>query len=133
MYVIRDEAAVDPVAPPLAPNYAHSIEHGSIMQEMVHRFSHTHALFAYDNAKVFDDLELAIRNMKYASSIAPFKRAKDGRGGFLALKAQHAGPAMWDAQQRNDFDFLLNRKFTNGGTITLERFLAQHCSAFTSL
>ena len=99
------------------------------MQEMVHRFSHTHALFTYDNAKVFDDLDLATRYTKYASSIAPFKRAKDGRGGVLALKAQHAGPAMWDAQQRKDFDFLLNRKFTDRGAITLERFLAQHRSA----
>ena len=133
LYIIRDEVAVALVAPPLAPNETHSIEHGSIMQEMVHRFSHVHALFAYDNAKVFDDLELATRNTKYASSIAPFRRAKNGRGAFLALKAQHAGPAMWDAQQRKDFDFLMNRKFTDGGTLTLERFLAQHRSAFTSL
>ena len=133
LYIIRDEVAVAAVAPPLAPNETHSIEHGSIMQEMVHRFSHAHALFAYDNSKVWDDLELATRNTKYSSSIAPFKRAKNGRGAFLALKAQHAGPAVWDAQQRKDFDFLMNRKFTDGGTLTLERFLAQHRSAFTSL
>ena len=132
-YVIRDEAAVNPVAPPLAPNEPHSIEHGSVMQDMVHRFSHTHALFADDNRKVFDDLELATRGTKYAASIAPFKRTKNGRESFLTLKAQHAGPAMWDAQQRTDFDFLLNRKFTDGGTVTLERFIAQHRNAFTSL
>ena len=133
LYVIRDNAAVDPVAPTLALNEPHSIEHGSIMQEMVCRFSHTHALFADDNRKVYDDLELATRGTKYAASIAPFKRRKNGREAFKTLKAQHAGPAMWDAQQRKDFDFLLNRKFTDGGTITLERFLAQHRSAFTSL
>ena len=93
LYVIRDEGTVDPIAPPLAPNEPHSIEHGSIMQEMVRRFSHTHALFADDNAKVYDDLELATRGTKYAASIAPFKRTKNGREGFKTLKAQHAGPS----------------------------------------
>ena len=114
LYVIRDEEAVDATAPPLAPNEPHSIEHGSIMQEMVHRYSHVHALFADDNAKVYDDLELATRGTKYAASIAPFKRRKNDREAFKTLKAQHAGPAMWDAQQHKDFDFLLNRKFTDG-------------------
>ena len=132
-YVTREVEAVDAPAPPLELNEPHSVEHGSVIQEMVHRLSHTNALFRTDNAAVFDDVELGVRGTKYTASIAPFKRAKDGRGAFLALKAQHCGAAMWESEIKTQLDFLMNRKFTGGSSTTLATFLSMHRTAFTQL
>jgi hypothetical protein len=60
--------------------------HGSVKAEMVARLSHGHGLFRDDNAAVFDDIEEAVRGTKFHASIAPFRRAKDGRGAYMALK-----------------------------------------------
>lgn len=131
-YVIRETSAV-PAAPVLTNGQPHSDEHGSVKAEMVARLSHGHGLFRDDNAAVFDDIEEAVRGTKFHASIAPFRRAKDGRGAYMALKEQHAGKAMWDKEAKLNMDFLLNRKFTGGTAITLERFMAQHRQAYVSL
>ena len=104
------------------------------MEEMTQRFSHSHALYRTDNSAVFDDIEAATRGTKYASSIAPHKSPfKDGCGAFMAIKSQHAGPAMWDAEYKTQNDFMINRYFTGGTSLTLERYLAQHCQAHTAM
>ena len=131
-YVIRESEHVA-AAPALAGGQPHSDEHGSVKDEMIARLSHNHPLFRDDNATVFDDVETATRGTKFAPSIAPFKRARDGRGAFLALKEQHAGPAMWDKEAKTSIDFLINRKFTGGTSTTLERYLSQHRAAYVSL
>ena len=132
--VIRDNAAVAGTPPALAPNEPHSTEHGSVMEEMTQRFSHNHALYRTDNSAVFDDIEAATRGTKYASSIAPHKSPfKDGRGAFMSIKSQHAGPAMWDAEYKTQNDFIINRDFTGGTSLTLERYLSQHRQAHTAM
>ena len=131
-YVIRDDVAV-PAAPALQAGQPHSDVHGSVKEEMIARLSHTHGLFRDDNASVFDDVELATRGTKFAPTIAPFKRRKDGRAAFLALKQQHAGPATWDKEVKNCQNFLLNQKWTGGTSFSLERFLSQHRAAYVSL
>jgi hypothetical protein len=90
-------------------------------------------LFRDDNASVFDDIEEATRGTKYASSISPFKRRKDGRAAFLALKEQHAGQAHWDKEAKLANDFLLNRKFVGGSGMSLERFLSLHRQMIVTL
>eukprot|EP00956_Cyclotella_meneghiniana_P044140 scaffold303339_cov89-Cyclotella_meneghiniana.AAC.1 len=131
-YVIRENVAV-PAAPTLQAGQPHSEMHGSVKEEMIARLSHTHGLFRDDNASVFDDIEVATRGTKFAPTIAPFKRTRNGRGAFLALKKQHAGAAMWDKEVRECQDFLLNRKWTGGTNLTLDRFLSQHRAAYVSL
>jgi len=132
-YIIREDAAVPMPAPPLAPNAAHTVEGGSILDDMVARFSHTHPLSRDDNRKVYDDIELACRGTKYQASIAPFKKRRDGRAAYLALVLHHAGAAYWDAEVKKNFDFLINRLYTDGTSITLELYISQHRRAFTQL
>ena len=132
-YVLRADAAVPVPAPTLARDAPYSVTHGSVKAEMVARLSHTHALFSTDNGLVFDDIEEATRGSKYQPTIAPFKRSKDGRGAFMALKEQFTGPAVWDKKKTNAMEFLQTRKFTGTGSLTLESFLAQHRSAYVTL
>ena len=132
-YVLRDDANVPAAAPALAPGVPYSAIHGSIKDEMVARYSHTHALFSTDNASVYDDIEEAARGSKYSATITPYRRTKNGREAFLALKEQHTGPAMWDKKKTTTMEFLQSRKFLGTGTITLESFLGQHRSAYVTL
>ena len=132
-YVTRPVALVPAAAPPLAPNQLYSDEHGSLKAEMIARVSHTHALYRLDNAKLFEMIEKATRGTKYAATIAPFKRAKDGRGAYMALRAQHAGSAHWDSTQKIDLDFIMGTKFTGGGQMTLEDYLSRFRQHFVSI
>ena len=48
--------------------------------------------------------------MQYAAKIAPFKRAGNGKGAYLALKYQFAGRASWYQEIKDTMDFLVNQK-----------------------
>ena len=102
--------AVAGVAPTQAADQPYSTGHGSVAGEMVARLSHAHPLYRVDNATGFSQLVTATLGTSYASTIAPFKRAKDGRGALVALKAQFAGPSHWDREVKSMSDFLLANK-----------------------
>ena len=95
-WVTRSNAIVLASDPAMAPNQPYSIEHGSVSQEMIQRYSHSRTLYATYNATVYDELDTALRGTKYHATIAPLKRRRDGRGAYLALTAQFFGPALWD-------------------------------------
>jgi hypothetical protein len=132
-YVIRKVAEVPNAAPALARNAPHSVEHGSIDAEMTARLSHDSPLFKDDNEKVYSMLEAATRGTKFAPTIKPFARRHDGRGAYLALLAQHAGPDKWDSEVAEANDFLENRKWRGNNVQTLEKHLDAHRSAFITL
>ncbi len=77
---------------------------------MVARMGHNHALFRIDNATGFTQLVTATLGTHYASTIAPFKRARNGRGALKAMKAQFAGATHCDKEVRIMNDFLINSK-----------------------
>ena len=97
-WVYRETVAVNQVAPPLEADQPYSELHGSVGEEMVQRLSHGQAAHRVDNATGYSQLVTATLGTQYAPTIAPFKRAKNGRDVLLALKAQFAGPAHWDKQ-----------------------------------
>ena len=132
-YVLREEAVVPADVPALATGQPYSTMHGSIKNEMIARYSHVHALFSVDNGAVFDDLEEATRGTKYQNTVSTFKRAKNGRGAYMALKTQYTGSAVWDRKKSDAMEFLQSRKFTGTSSITLEAFLGQHRSTFVTL
>ena len=90
-YVIRADVNVDPLCPPLATDEPFSGEWGSVQADLIVRASHSHVLYTECNNVVYYKLEEACRGTKYADSLNSFKKLKDGRGGWLALKRQYAG------------------------------------------
>ena len=132
-YVIRDEENVPAVVPPLAPGAPHSVEHGSVEAELIARSSHANALYREDNAEVYYKLEEATRATSYAASIKPFQRAKNGRGAWLALTGQYAGPDKWESEIKRQEQLLHTRIWKGQSNFTLERFIAQHRNAFVSM
>ena len=100
---------------------------------MIHRFAHSHPFYKAYNATVYAQLVIATIWSQYASTIAPFKRSKNGRGNINALKAQFDGSAHWDIEVKLHMDFLLNGKWNDQTAITLHAFLEKHISSFHSL
>lgn len=123
-------------APPLEPlevNQPFSAIHGSVDEETKMRLAHTGANFRADNTTLFNHLVTATIGTIYASTLAPFRRAKNGRAALAALKALFAGAAHWDAEVKKMQGFLMNRTFTGQGQQGLGSFMAQHRASFHTL
>ena len=95
-WVTRENVLAPAAAPPMSHNQTYSIEHESVSEEMVQRYSHVHNMYETYNAAVYDLLDTDLCGTKYHATIAPFKRRRDGRGAYLALKAKFCGPALWE-------------------------------------
>jgi hypothetical protein len=132
-YVIREDAVVPAAVPALAQNQPHSTQHGSVEADMIARASHTHALFRYDNKKVYHLLESATRSTQYAATIKPFQRMKNGRGAFLALMTQYAGVDKWQAVIKTNENIIHNYVWKGQNNFPLEKFVGQHRSAYVAL
>ena len=125
-YVIRASVEVANPPPALAVDKPYSVEHGSVEAELIARANHTHPLFREDNAKVYHSMEEATRGTSYAASIKPFQRAKDGRGAWIAFKAQYAGKDKWETELKKQVEILHNRKWKGQSQFLLDHHVAQH-------
>jgi hypothetical protein len=65
----------------------------------------------------------------YAASVAPFDATKNGRGAYMALTSQFAGPDKWREELKKQKEFLQNRKWTGQSSMTFETFVSQHRQA----
>ena len=120
-YVIRDEVTVPAVCPSLKNDQPYSETHGLVEGDMIARASHSSGLYDQDNAKVYDLLEEATRSTKYADSIMPFQKKKNGRAAFLALKSHFAGKDKWESKLKKKELFLHTRKWKGQSNFTLEK------------
>ena len=132
-YVIRENVVPNRQIPQLAPNSPHSIEHGSIEEEMIEFVSHSHPLFKNDSASVCYYLEEATRSTQYASSIKPYQRNKNGRDAWLAIVRQYAGKDKWDKEIKLQDDFLHTSQWKGQSNFTLGQFISQHRAAYVSM
>ena len=132
-YVTREMVAVPAPVPDLEVDQPYSTLHGSIQGDLINRASHTHGLFAKDNAEVYFKLEEATRGTAYADSIKPFQRTKNGRAGFLAITSQFAGTDKWESEVRRATAVLTQRKWKSNQNSPLEKFIAAHRNAYVSL
>ena len=132
-YVTRETVAVPAVAPNLVAHRPYATEFGSIEAELVARATHDHPLYQDDNASIYYALEEATRSTSYAASIKPFQRSKDGRGAYLAIRAQYAGRDKWETEIKRQDNLLHTRVWKGQGNFSLERFVAQHRNAYVSM
>jgi hypothetical protein len=132
-YIIRDEAIVNPVPPVLAVGEPFAEEYGSIEGEMIARLSHSHALYKSDNGQVFDIIESALRGTAISPSITQFRKTRDGRAAYMALKMQHAGQDVWDKINREAENKLQMAKWNGMTQITLQQHMSMHRREWISL
>jgi hypothetical protein len=133
IYVTRDNEAVPAAIPPLAAGQPHSVEAGSVEEELIARASHNHPLFREDNGLVYFKLEAATRGTAYAASIKPFQRDRNGRGALEALLTQFAGTDKWDAEIKKQEILLHTRVWKGQSNYGLEKHCAAHRHAYVQL
>ena len=132
VYVIRDDAAVQPEEnDPLLQGCAFG-QSGTVLDELINRLSHDDPLFKSDNSAVYSMLEEATRGTVYAPTIKPYARRKDGRSAFTSMISSHAGIDKWEKLQKEKIQFMMNTKW-NGRTYSLEKFTGLHRSAYIQL
>ena len=132
IYVLRADILVAP-AMPLITDWPFSEIHSSIRAELIARASHDHPIFGDDSAKVFQFFEEATRLTSIAPTLAPFKRAKDERGAFNAVKAQHAGIDKRESVIKTAESFLKSSKFKGNNNYTLEKHCDGHRQNYISM
>ena len=106
---------------------------GSVNNELIARASHTHEMFVHDNNRVYDLIEEALRTTQYSSTLAGFKRAKNGRGVWRAILAQHVGRDKWEKECKKHRDFITTYKWKGTTNMTLESFVNKHRIAHTRM
>ena len=135
-YVFRDLELPPAVGPVFLPNQPHSDEHGSVEGEMIARLTFDHPLYRNDSSQVYTLLSQALQGTKYHATIARYKGVngrQDGRSAYMALKSQHAGQAVWEAEIKSSDDFLKTRKWNGQSTISLEHHFDGHRNAYVNL
>ena len=121
------------VAEGLTANHPYSAVHGLADEEMVQRLPHTIPHYRADNATGYAHHLMATLGTHYTSTLAPFKRTKDGHGSNIALAAQFSTPSHWDADAKKVNEFMMNRQFTGQGGQGLHSFTDQHRASFHTL
>ena len=133
-YVVRDNETVSLIVPERAVGEPHSEEYGSIEGDLTHRLRHTYALYKVDNAEVFDIIETGVRGTDIASTIAPFRKHRDGRGALKAIIAQHAGVRVLEDMVKSAKEILGgSRKWTGTSNFTIAQHANVHRKAFTAM
>ena len=79
----------------LAPAQPLTSTHGWVEEETIQRFEHSHPFYKADNATLYAHLGIATLGSQYASTIAPFKTAKNSSVPINASKDQFSGAAHW--------------------------------------
>lgn len=118
-YVIRETAV--PTDETLNKAYA------TIDECLVATHSHTHASFDSDNQEVFDFFKRLIYQSTYWTFAIAFDNLRDGRGAFLAVKAQAEGQSAVITQRAAAYKMINDAKFTGLGTrYTFDDYIGAH-------
>ena len=132
-YLTSPDVAVPAVMLPQMIGLPFTENYDSIEEEMQFRTSHTNNLFKSDNNALFQILDRATSGHTVNTTIAPFRRAQNGRGAFLAIVDQHAGRHVYDKIVKDASHVLQARKWNGASSITLGMHTTGQRQAYTQL
>ena len=75
--------------PLLLIDKCYSEEHKSVQEEQIVNLSHNHTLYMDDNALAYKIVDETLRRSSMVPIIQSYKKNKDGRAVYFALKDQH--------------------------------------------
>ena len=127
-YILRDNVNVATEADNPLDNQAYYGTNGSLLSELTSHLPHTGAIYKNDNTTVYMMIEKAVRGTVCETTVKSFSRKKDGRGAFLALKANHSGDVKYRANYKKSMDLLQISKWT-GRAYPLEGHVSNHRTA----
>jgi hypothetical protein len=109
------------------------VQYASVEGELNNLLSHDNPLYRNDNANVFERLEEGLRGTALTSVLVKHRKKRDGRSAFFALKAQHAGKAVWDQRITDGEDGMKQRRWTGTSNVTLASLIEKQRSSYVGL
>jgi hypothetical protein len=127
LYVLREDqtALIDPIEIAALPT-AHE------------RFLQTTPLeenqYETDNGRVFELLESLLIKGTYHSYIEPYKVARDGRGGYMALMMHFEGPTVIGTSLEDSYSQLEKLQFSGDkANFSFDNFVDRHVKAYSNI
>ena len=121
------------MAPALASDQLHSLEHGLVEDEYENFLLHSDISFRNDNGTLFGYLEEATRGTTFASSIKIYERTCNGCAAWMALNTQHAGDRKWRDKLKTVSAYVSGTKWDGSTNITIERHIGNCSQAYINL
>jgi hypothetical protein len=119
-YIIRETAV--PNDDMLGPH-----DYGTIDDCLLATHSHGHSSYRVDNNTVFDLFKRLIYNSSFWQFAMAFDNARDGRGAFLAVKAQAEGQSAVITQRAAAYKMIKDAKFLSvNSRYTFDQYIADH-------
>ena len=133
LYIIRDDSDPAPLEN-LEADRITAASYDSIMDELIARTPHEGPKFREDNALVYQIVQDLVAGSTHESSIKSFRRARDGRGAYLALVQHNLGSSKWDRIIDTCENYLLRNEW-NGKNVrfTLKMHITKHREAHNEL
>ena len=134
-YVIRENAVVPLVLPNLKANKPWSIDHNSMMEELVAFSPHTGPAFEADNARVYNLLVSHLAGTAALGSTSRcWQRYRSGRGANLDLMMHNMSSTKWEKIVAM-VEKVLNERKWNGknARYPLRIHMARHREAYNDL
>ena len=105
----------------------------TIKDDLVHTTAYSGPAFQADNKRLYKLLKPLVVNGPAWPFMQPYNRTQDGRGAFLAIKAQAKGPAAITTCKAAAYAQIALAKFTGKGCCTFDQYIARHQKAFNEL
>ena len=133
-YVIRESAVVPVTLPELKPNKPWSIEHNSMMEELIAHTPHSGPAYEADNARVYNLLVSHLAGTTALGSTSRWQKSRNGRGAYLDLMMHNMSSAKWE-KTISIAEKVLNERKWNGknARYPLRIHMARHREAYNDL
>jgi len=95
-YVICESTVVPVTLPELKPNKPWSIEHNSMMEELIAYSPHSGPAYEADNARVYNLLVSHLAGITALGSTSRWQKSRNGRGAYLDLMMHNMSSAKWE-------------------------------------
>jgi len=105
----------------------------TIEDNLLHTTGHSGPAFQANNKRLYRLLKPLNVNSPAWPFMQPFNHAQDGRGTFLATKAQAEGLAAITTHKAAAYAQIVSTKFTRKGRYTLDQYIVCHQKAFNEL
>ena len=129
----RKEEVPTPDLSPLIYYRPYSHESGSVVMELINRASFDDPNYVKENSELLNILEEGFEGSHVYPTLKAFRKRKDGRTAWLAIKSQYMNEEKWRGELKRVEGIVTKRTWKGDGSETLEEFFALHRNCNTTM
>ena len=125
IYIIRDHAEVT--------QEMLTAEYDSVDEDLIATSLFEGETFVADNKRVFDIMKPLILDGDGWDFVKSFRKTRDGRGAFMALKAQAEGRSAITTRKQKAYALIASATYTGKGKFSFDQYVGRHQKAHNTL